>query len=107
LLVVLGACFCVASYVRNSTYIAVSKYDMKQLIPASDYKMAMKRVAIVTEREVYLVKELASGKNIGDIARLLGRSKRTIEVGIYRLQKKTGCRKAPLLVAAFKDQGLI
>lgn len=80
---------------------------MKQIILSPDYKIAMKNVAIVTEGELNIVKEMASGKSADDIAKQLKRSLFTIQTRIYRIRKKTGFRKNTLLVAAFKDQGLI
>lgn len=80
---------------------------MKQIILGSDYKLAMKNVAIVTDGELNIVKEMASGKSADDIAKQLKRSLFTIQTRIYRIRKKTGFRKNTLLIAAFKDQGLI
>jgi DNA-binding NarL/FixJ family response regulator len=80
---------------------------MKQLILEEDYLEAMKKVAIITNGEHEIVKEMAAGKSAEDIARALKRSLYTVQNRIYNLRKKTGYRKNTFLVAAFKDQGLI
>lgn len=80
---------------------------MKQLILRSEYLLAMKKVAIITDGERDLVKEMAAGKSSRDIAREWKRSYYTIENRLYALRRKTGLRKNTFLVAAFKDQGLI
>jgi DNA-binding CsgD family transcriptional regulator len=80
---------------------------MRQLILEADYQEAMKKVAIITSGEHDIVKEMAAGKSAEDIARALKRSLYTVQNRIYNLRKKTGFRKNTLLVAAFKDQGLI
>jgi DNA-binding CsgD family transcriptional regulator len=80
---------------------------MKQLILKSDYQVAMKKVAIITDEELKLAKEMGAGKPAVEIAKAWGRSFHTIKTRMHQLRRKTGYRKAALLVAAFKDQGLI
>jgi DNA-binding CsgD family transcriptional regulator len=80
---------------------------MKQLILKSDYEVAMKKVAIITPEELKLVKAMGEGKSAEDLKREWKRSLHTIKNRMYALRVKTGYRKNTLLVAAFKDQGLI
>jgi DNA-binding CsgD family transcriptional regulator len=80
---------------------------MKQLILEEDYRLAMKKVAIITDEELKLAKEMVAGKPAVEIAKAWGRSFHTIKTRMYQLRRKTGYRKNTLLVAAFKDQGLI
>lgn len=80
---------------------------MKTLILEKDYQLAMKKVAIITDEELRLAKEMVAGKPAVEIAKAWGRSFHTIKNRMYGLRKKTGYRKNTLLVAAFKDQGLI
>jgi DNA-binding NarL/FixJ family response regulator len=79
----------------------------KQLILQEDYQIAMKKAAIITKGELEIVQKMAAGLSALDIARELKRSFYTVQNRIYNLRKKTGFRKNTLLIAAFKDQGLI
>jgi DNA-binding NarL/FixJ family response regulator len=80
---------------------------MKQLILKSAHQETMKNVALITQNELDLATAMSEGKSAVDISRLWKRSIFTIEHRMYNLRKKTGYRKNTLLVAAFKDQGLI
>lgn len=80
---------------------------MKKLILRSEYEISMKKVAIITDEELRLVKEMVAGKPAVEIAKAWGRSFHTIKTRMCQLRRKTGYRKSTLLVAAFKDQGLI
>lgn len=80
---------------------------MKTLIKREDFEIGLKKVAIITAGEVELVKALAAGQSMVDIARITKRSLKTVENRLYKLRVKTGRRKNTLLVADFKDCGLI
>lgn len=80
---------------------------MKTLILEADYEMAMKKVAKITPEELKLAAAMGEGKSAVDIAREWKANFLTIKSRMYALRKKTGLRKNTLLVAAFKDQGLI
>lgn len=80
---------------------------MRHLMLQSEYEDIMKKMAIITDDELRLVKEMAAGKSASDIAREWGRSFYTIKTRMYTLRVKTGYRKNTLLVAAFKDAKFI
>jgi DNA-binding NarL/FixJ family response regulator len=80
---------------------------MKTLIKREEFLLELKKVALVTAGEIELVKFLAEGNSMVDIARVTKRNLKTIENRLYKLRKKTGRRKNTFLVADFKDSGLI
>jgi DNA-binding NarL/FixJ family response regulator len=80
---------------------------MKSLIKQEHFASELKKVAVITAGEVELVKALAEGKSMVDIARITKRSIKTVENRFYKLRVKTGRRKNTFLVASFKEYGLI
>jgi len=80
---------------------------MKEIVLVSKHRETIKNKAFITDGELDLVKKMADGMSADDIARQLKRSLYTVQTRFYRIRKKTGYRKNTLLVAAFKDQGLI
>lgn len=60
-----------------------------------------KEKKIINEQDVYIVRHLAQGKSVGEIATLLRVNKRTLEAQIGKLKDKFECKTLAHLVATF------
>lgn len=65
------------------------------------------QLPVLTEREVAVVRHLASGKTTKEIARSLDVKERTVEFHIRRIYKKLGVNSRPPVVLWAKEQGFL
>lgn len=63
--------------------------------------------ALITDSELEIIQYMADGLSSAAIAKKRGTSTKTIEVHRHNIFKKTGCKNAPHLIAAFFRKGLI